>query len=197
MKQKKINLSLYTDDYKRTQRLFKIVRIFTFVISILVTFSFTVFFLANSRLVKQIEELDLEKNQLLTGLQKNKKNEATLVFLTKKLDLTNQYLDTDTKFISYYNLILSNVNVGTGAATLDSFEIDNSRASNFKVVFKNRSDMLNYLKFAESDGFLRNFEFLTLTNINLNPQGSAENPDSPTYQLSFSGKFSQINESRN
>lgn len=197
MKQKKINLSLYAEDYKRIQRLFKAIRISTFILSTLVSMTFGGLFITNSQIAQKINTLTTEKNNLLESTKSQNHNEAAVVYLNNKLSLANKFLDSDTKFIPYYNLLLSNLNSGSDSASLQEFAIDNSRTTTFKVQFKSKEEMLNYLKYAESDSFLNNFSLLSLTGISLSPHQSDLGNTSTGYTLSFQGKFNALNENNN
>jgi hypothetical protein len=53
--------------------------------------------------------------------------------------------------------------------------------------------MMDFLKFAESEVFLNNFEFISLKNLII----VGEKNKNENYELSFSGKFAQVKPSNN
>ena len=82
---------------------------------------------------------------------------------------------------------LKQVNV---EAQLDSVVIDKSKSVSFNLSFNNYSGLLTFLKFAESDDFLQNFNQLSLMNFHRDDKQTKKNE----YRLNFSGKFINLNE---
>lgn len=194
MNQKKINLALYTHDSKRIQRFFKYLRLFTFSYSIVVSVAFILFFIANNRLVKRLNEVNLQKEDLLVSLQSYKKKEANVLYISKKINLLDEYLNTDTKFIPYFNILSQSLGDSSESASLSEFAIDKNRIAMFKVAFNDKVAMFNYLQNVESSKFISNFSSLTLTSIKTTNDTIEGGDQSTNYELTFNGKFNVLSE---
>lgn len=197
MNQKKINLAIYTHDSQRIQRIFKILRLFTFFYSIVISLAFVFFFIANNRLIKKLNEANIQKESLLVSLQSYKNKEANMLYISKKINLLDEYLNTDTKFIPYFNILSESLGNSSESASLSEFTIDKNRVAMFKVTFDNKEAMFSYLRRAESPAFIHNFSSLTLTSIK-STVDTIESGDLKTlYELTFNGKFNAIHENFN
>lgn len=189
MKKTKINLLSDRQDYTKLERYFVALRWTVLgyaVIFFAIVIGIAVFLLNQNR---QLSELDNKKRGYLTSLGIQKNEEAKLLFISKKMDAYNQFIKDDARFVPYFTLLTDTLKSGSQSAVLSSFDIDKQRAVDFKLSFKQLEDMLESFKFIESDQFLKNFEELTLTQFNSQTQNAKK-----SYDLSFSGKFIQLND---
>lgn len=198
MKQKKINLSVFNNDYKKTLQFFKFLRIFTFIFSISVSAVFIFFFILNAGVLRQIDALTVEKNSLLSSSPSEKKNEAEILYVTQKLSLLDQYLKADTNSVYYFNLLSERLKDSSNSAVLESFTLDKNHSTLFKVLFTSREATLNYLRYIETEDFLQHFSSLSLTNIaTVSEENSSSNSARTNYRLSFTGTFKASDENKN
>jgi len=99
----------------------------------------------------------------------------------------------DAKFIPYYELLLTTLGSSSQSATLQEFNIDKSRAMNFKLRFNNFDEMVSAFQFIESRAFGKNFEKLDMIDF----IGKGGELAGVTYELSFEGVFKPINAAQN
>lgn len=189
MKTTKINLLLYKEDYIKIEDFFKKFRWAVFIYSFILVVALFIFFISSKRLDNRINEIQTQKSSLLTQIKSQSSQEANFIYLSKKIDIADQFLKQDVKFLPYYNLLATEFNkIGSDSATLESFSVGNDRKTIFKATFKDLSSMLGTLKFIESDSFLDKFDVLTLTSANALEATSANS----LYEISFEGKFKEL-----
>ncbi len=96
------------------------------------------------------------------------------------------YLKNDVNFFPYYNLLNDSLKSSSPEAQLDSVLIDRSKEADFSVAFVDFPSLLSFLKFAESEVFLKNFTDLSLKGFNLGTQ------QNKSLKLTFNGIFKDI-----
>jgi len=92
------------------------------------------------------------------------------------------------------------LNTSTDSATLDSIEIDKTRSTSFVIKFKDYETMISFLKYVESEEFLKNFDELSMASLSLNRDVvvvSTARYANKNFQLQFKGKFKELNEESN
>jgi hypothetical protein len=191
MKKTTINLLASRDEYLKIERSLRILHIAVIVyccLFIVGALSFTFLQYQQSR---NIQNLIDQKTTLLASLSNYKDQEAQLVFVAKKVQSYNKFILDDARFLPYYNLLSSALkntsesSGGTSSAILSSFKIDKVRAVSFTLIFGSVEEMVDSFRYVESEGFLNNFEQLSLNGLTVGA-GQTEN------SLSFSGKFKEI-----
>ncbi len=143
-------------------------------------------------LVKTTQGIQSEtskKQQYLTYLIGEKDTEANIRYFKGKHTQLNTYLKDDANFLPYYSILQSSLQNASEAATLDNVSIDQNRNTQFVVKFQTFASMESFLKYIESEEFLKYFTDISLSNLSLTRDTIAHN-----YELQFKGKFKEINE---
>ncbi len=191
MKQTKINLLTYKSDYRKIEKYFSFMRYFILFFSIIfLVVVFCFYFLVGSKNQKINNLLD-RKKRLLESIQDKKDNEAKIIFIQKKYQVLKDFLTGDAYFLPYYNLLNSALKPASEAASLETIQIDKQRQVDFTVSFKQFKELTNFLKFVESQEFLKQFENLSLKSFSAQSGGKDVEGK---YVLSFYGQFTKINE---
>jgi hypothetical protein len=197
MKKTKINLLSGKDEYLKIQKSLQIFHSAIVLYTFLFVAAVLVFVFIQYRQNQNIQDLIDQKRSLLLSLSNSKDQEAKLVFVAKKVKAYNQFLLDDAHFLPYYNLLISALKTsseslgGTSSATLNAFSIDKDRTSTFTLSFSSVAEMLDSFRYIESTTFLKNFEQLSLSGLNLGANFSDNT-------LSFKGKFIKLaNETTN
>lgn len=87
-------------------------------------------------------------------------------------------------------MLKESLQIANVEARLDSVLIDKSKLVSFSLSFTDYSSLLAFLRFAESDEFLKNFNQLDLINFSKDDKQLTKKD----YKLIFSGKFINLNE---
>ncbi len=197
MKKTSINLLTSRDDYLKIERSLQLVRTIVVVFSVIFVVSALIFIFIQYQQNRNLQDLIDQKKTLLSSLSTYKDQEAKVVFVAKKIKSYNQFILDDARFLPYYNLLNSALEntrgsvIASSTASLDSFAIDKDRVVSFTLRFGNVNDMVDSFKYIETEGFLKNFEQLSLNGLSLDSKQTDN-------ILSFSGKFKQItNETSN
>lgn len=189
MKTTKINLLLYKEDYRKIEEFFKKFRWGVFIYSFVLVLSLFVFLLFSKQLDNRINDLQAQKAALLNQIKSRSTDEAGFIYLSKKVDLIDEFLRKDVKFLPYYNFLSREFDkIGSDSASLDSFSVGNDRKTIFRTSFQNIAAMLNGLKFIESSTFLNKFDSLTLISANVVEGVSNKS----IFEISFEGKFKPL-----
>ena len=182
---KRINLLITQKKYLNLESLFEKLKIFSiFCFFIILIGSLVAYYF----LLQQKREIDLlsdQKKEVLEFLLQNKQVEAKFVYFGNKQKQLTENLKEDVNFLPYYNLLKESLNADAG---LESVSIDKSKTVTFNLNFADYSDLLNFLRVAENDDFLKNFNQLTLVKFNRDELQKEKN----NFKLSFSGKFIDI-----
>jgi hypothetical protein len=190
MKNTKINLLTYKANYQNLEKYFAYFRYSVIGLSI-IFFGVVLYFLASALTLNgKISNLESRKANFLQALIDKKENEAKILFIQKKYQAMEKFLEDDAKFSPYYNLLVSTLSSSTESARLKSFQIDKERNIDFWVTFNNFREMAGFFEFVESEKFLSNFEKLSLKSFNT----VSDKKQQENYELSFYGKFINIDE---
>lgn len=185
MKKNRINLLVSREDYQKYESFFEQLKLSATVLTVIlfIIFIFVYLFLKNK--FNLYEKMNLQKKTYLQQLAEKKGNEAKINYIQKKyLDLKT-FLKDDASSTPYYQLLSNAIKNSSESATLKSFEVNKDRETSFTISFSAFVEMMNFLKFAESPTFIKNFENITLKNFVV--LGEKEKKES--YELGFSGKF--------
>lgn len=140
---------------------------------------------------KKFQELTNEKQQLFQFIIDNKDNEASNAYFLIKKGQLKKFLNDDARFLPYYKVLNDSIFQATASASVQSIVIDKTRGTEFMINFPDYTSMYKFVKYVESDEFLKNFQTLTLRSFSLNT-GSANTFKG--YQLSFEGQFETLSE---
>ncbi|MCX7881303.1 MAG: hypothetical protein N2482_02190 [Patescibacteria group bacterium] len=184
---KRINLFSKQKKYQNLEILFSRLYSFNLIISFFFLIMIFLFFFILINLKKEKSDLTKEKENILMFLLKNKEAEVEYSYLKEKEDNLKKILKDDVNFIPYYNLITSSLKSASPEPVLKTMTIDKNRQVNLILSFDNLDSFFSFIKFAESDNFLKNFSQLTLSNFNLT-QIEKKND----YQLTLKGKLNEI-----
>lgn len=185
---KRINLLIYHDKYKKTEKIFlefkKFIYFFLF-FSILTTF-FILIILNNKK--NELNQLIKEKKYLESFLREKKDVDIVYQIFSNKFSQIKNILDSDVNFYPYYKIINDSLKKATISAFLESITITKNKETNFTISFKDFNALINFLDFIEDENYLSNFSQLTLKNINLK-QKTTSNQANQEYNLDFTGQF--------
>jgi len=187
---KGINLLKTQKRFIHLENVFRTVKSGTIVIFFVFLATYLVFYYLLSRQKQKINGLISQKKELLDFFIQNKEVEAKFVYFKNKQNEISNILKEDVNFFPYYNLLKESLKQVNVEAQLESVLIDKSKSVSFSLSFNNYSGLLTFLKFAESDDFLQNFNQLSLINFSRD-DSRAKNSE---YKLNFSGKFINLNE---
>ena len=186
---KRINLLTKQVEYKSLEKIFKHLRIYigVFFIVFLIYFSVIFFLLLRQNIEKQ--KLISQKAELLTYLADQKEAEAKFIYFDSKYKQIKNFLKNDVNFEPYYKILNDSLKLASPEPELQDLKINEKREFNFDLSFSSVENILVFLKFAENDRFLSNFDALTLSDFNYEQSGK-ENETS--LQLHFKGVFKKI-----
>jgi len=146
-------------------------------------------------LVSQIYLLNIAQRDLLKKketylvyLLEEKTIEASIRYFKSKQAQVDTFLKEDAHFLPYYAVLKNSLGETSNKAMLETIDIDKDRKTKFIVRFNNTDDMLLFLRYIESEDFLKNFVSLSLQNFSLNQQLKKGS----NYQLELQGVFKEI-----
>ncbi len=183
---KGINLLIKQQSYLSLEKSFEKIKTGIVLLLLLFLVIYGIFFFLLSQQSKQINDLNLEKQSILDFLVQNKEVEAKFVYFRGKEKQLGEILQQDVNFLPYYNLLKNSLTYSTPEARLDSVVINKDKKVNFSVSFNDYGGILSFLKFAETDEFLNNFNTLVLSNFNTLTKNKTQKE---SYQLQLSGNF--------
>ncbi len=189
---KGINLITKQKKYLHYENLFKTLRSLLLVLVIIFFVILIPSFLAIIQNNKKLNSLYLEKKNLLEYLAAHKEVEAEFVYLRNKQSQIAKIIDEDVNFLPYYNLLTDSLKQASPSPILDAIIITKDRTINFTLKFNDPNSITSFLKFAESENFLKNFSQLFISQFNLESKKGNRN-----YQLLLIGKLNPINEIKN
>jgi hypothetical protein len=189
---KGINLIRRQKKYLRYENFFKILRTLLVVVSVIFFIIFIFSFGITAQNNRKLNDLYLEKKNLLEYLANNKEVEAEFTYFRNKYTQLKSIIDEDVNFLPYYNLLTESLKQASPSPILDAIIITKDRTVNFTLRFDNPSSITSFLKFAESESFLKNFTQLFVGQFNLESKKGTQN-----YQLLLVGKLNPINEIKN
>lgn len=141
------------------------------------------------RLNSTQQDLLKKKETYLKYLLDEKDTEANMRYFKSKQTQVNTFLKEDANFLPYYQVLKKSLENTSDNVILDTIDIDKSRNTRFVVKFKNSDEMLSFLRYIESEDFLKNFLSLSLQSFTLNQQQAK----SGQYQLELQGVFKELN----
>jgi len=185
MKKNRINLLISREDYRKYESFFEQLKLSATVLTVILFVIFIFFYLVLRNKFSLYENMNLQKKTHLQLLSERRGDEAKINYIQKKyLDLKT-FLKDDAASAPYYQLLSSAIKDSGKSAGLKSFEVNKDRITSFTVSFSAFKELMDFLKFAESQTFIKNFENISLKNFVV--LGKKEKKES--YELSFSGKF--------
>ncbi|MBI5123749.1 hypothetical protein HZA75_07860 [Candidatus Roizmanbacteria bacterium] len=185
MKKNRINLLVSREDYQKYENYFEQLKLSAAVLTAILFILFISFYLVLRNKFNLYENMNLQKKTHLQLLSERRGDEAKINYIEKKyLDLKT-FLKDDASTTPYYQLLSSAIKDSSKSAGLKSFEVNKDRMTSFTISFSAFKELMDFLKFAESQTFIKNFENISLKNFVV--LGKKEKKES--YELSFSGKF--------
>ncbi len=139
---------------------------------------------------QQISTLQERKRSLLQELLTDKTTEAKQSYFSMKKDQLKLFLKDDAQFLPYYTLLKDILAFSSESPILDTMTLDKNKSTEFVVRFAQYEPAYEFLRFVESDSFLKNFSDLKLQSFSLSPD---TNYTEGGYQLKFTGKFKPLN----
>jgi len=134
------------------------------------------------------QELLAKKETYLRYLLTEKDIEANMRYFKSKQTQVNTFLKDDAHFVPYYQVLKKSLEDTSKDVVLDTIDIDKSRNTRFIVKFKDYNEMLSFLRYIESDVFLKNFLTLSLQSFTLNQKQATGGQ----YQLELQGVFKEL-----
>ena len=128
-----------------------------------------------------------KENLFAAAIGKNG-DEAKINYIQKKYTDMNTFLKDDAASLPYFQLLTEAIKGSSESAGIKSFDINKDHSTSFTVTFSSFDTLMEFLKFAESQTFVKNFETIILKSFTI--IGDKEKKES--YQLGFSGKFIPI-----
>lgn len=188
MKKTKLNLLTNKGNYQKIEKVFSFIRLLFYIQLGVLVVLFLFFFISTMKQNSAIDGLLEQKKFLLQSLQNKEDDEAKLIYVQDKYQAIKNFLKDDARPLPYYDLLNSALFSSTGSSGLKSFLISKNREVNFSVAFVNFNDLLSFLRFIESDKFLKNFEQVSLKSFSL----VGDSKTKENYELAFVGKFIEI-----
>jgi hypothetical protein len=182
---KRINLMLRRQGLEKVQSFFKLFRVGIFLYSLVISLFLTSYFIINSQMDRQINTLETDKRYFLAQIKSKSKNEADLIHSAKKAALVDQYLAEDIKFFPYYKLIVDSMEKSGAEVTLHELSLGKNYETTFALSFRDFENLLNFLRFAETDEFLGKFRTLSLSRV-------SNSSTDQNFELFFQGEFKLI-----
>ncbi len=185
MKKNRINLLISRENYQKYESFFEQLKLSVAVLTVILFIIFISFYLVLKNKFSLYENMNLQKKTHLQLLSERRGDEAKINYIQKKyLDLKT-FLKDDASSTPYYQLLSDAIKDSSQSASLKSFEVNKDRMASFTISFSAFKELMDFLKFAESQAFIKNFENISLKNFVV--LGEKEKKES--YELSFSGKF--------
>jgi len=185
MKKSNINLLIGREDYQKFENFFERLKLSAAVLTVILTVLFLYFFISIRGKFYAYEKMNLDKKSYLQLLTNRRGDEAKINYIEKKyIDLQN-FLKDDASSVAYYEILSNAIKNSSESARLKSLEVDKTRNTSFTITFSVFEKMMDFLKFAESEVFLNNFENISLKNLII--VGNKDKNEN--YELSFTGKF--------
>ena len=157
-----------------------------FFLLLLINITLYIFLLQQSQKIVLISN---QKKELLDFFIQNKEADVKFAYFRNKEKQLNDILKEDVNFYPYYELLKGSLDNFAVGAKLHAVTIDKTKATNFTISFENYDNLISFLRFAESDDFLHNFNQLSLINFSKNDTQISKND----YRLNFKGLFINLN----
>ena len=182
---KRINLLRANKKFADRQALFNKIKNFIIVIFfLLLTVNLAIYYLLLGQ-NKTLSRLNDQKKQYSEFFLQNKEADAKFAYFRNKEKQLTDILSQDVNFYPYYNLLKDSLDNNSVNAQLYSVSIDKTKSTKFTISFDNYGNLIEFLRFAESDDFLKNFNQLSLVNFSKKELKSSKSD----YRLNFTGRF--------
>ncbi|MEK7522528.1 MAG: hypothetical protein AAB569_03035, partial [Patescibacteria group bacterium] len=165
MKKSSINLLVNREDYQKYENLFQRFKLTATLLTVILTIIFAYFYFSIKNKFNVYEKMNLEKKNYLQLLTERRKDEAKINYIGKKYSDLKNFLKNDAASVAYFELLSNAINNSSESAKLKSFVVDKTRNTSFEITFSLFEKMMDFLKFAESEIFLNNFENISLKNL--------------------------------
>lgn len=185
MKKNRINLLVSREDYQKYQSFFEFLKLSATILTVILFIIFVSFYLILRVKFSLFESINLQKKTFLQQLAERRVDEAKISYIQKKYSDLKSFLKDDASSTPYYQLLSDAIKNSSESAGLKSFEVNKDRETSFTISFSAFVDLMDFLKFAESTAFIKNFENISLKSFVI--LGNKENDNS--YELSFNGTF--------
>lgn len=189
IKKKRINLLGKNKSSKLSQVLLDKVVFYTTIIGIILFIAFLGLSAMNLMQKNKIQAALREKESLENFLNVNKTTDTDTAYFLAKKEQLKSFLQNDSQFIPYYTILSDSLSTASDSASVENLLIDNSRKTQFEIIFDDYDSVFKYVKYIESGDFLSNFENLTLIEFKLVQAGVNK---TKSYQLNFEGKFKKL-----
>jgi len=194
---KRINLFAKQKKYVQIEKYFTWFRFFSIgLVAAFVLFS-AYSFISLSSQQRKLKNLDLARKQYLDFLIRNNEIEAKFIFYKNKNEEFNKIIANDVNFLPYYQVLNESLKFSTSAALLNSLTINKDRSAEFSILIENYDIAFEFIKYSETETFLKNFDALTLIEFSsqLNTKAQTEdNNKKRLITLTFKGKFRKLDE---
>ena len=189
MRNKRINLFLGKKDYQEIQKYFRIFRLSLIGISLLLSIFVLVigYFIYLQK--QAIEKKTTLKRNSLQLFNSQKEEEVKLIKIANK---TKDFENFIKEFYPYYNKLVAVFNESEEVPAIESLSIKKDKNFSFSISFTTKEGLIKTFKLVESEEFLKNFEDLYLSDLDVQKNEKGEN-----YKMTFDGKFNKINENKN
>jgi len=193
---KRINLFAKQKKYLQVEKYFSWLR-YGLIILVALFVVFNIFsFTVLSKEQQKIKSLNVTSKQYLDFLIKNNDIEAKFIFYKNKNNEFNKIISNDVNFLPYYQVLNESIKNSTSTALLSALTINKDRTTDFSILVGHYDSALVFIKYAETEDFLKNFEALTLTEFSGQLKSKSQTVDSGdnSITLTFKGKFKKLNE---
>jgi len=162
---KRINLFSKQKKYLKIEQYFSWFRtaVIIWVIGFLTFIGFILISLFQQQ--QKLKTLDLQRKQYLAFLTRNNQIEAKFIFYKNKNAEFNNIMTNDVNFLPYYRVLNESLKFSTSAALLNTLTINKDRNTDFSILVEDYDTAFQFIKYAETDHFLKNFEALTLVEF--------------------------------
>lgn len=153
---------------------------------------FIVFLLLNVLNIVQKRDIETklkEKESVLNYIVSNNNDIVKSAYFSLKNDLLKKYMKDDAEFLPYYTVLNDSIASASNSARVESLYIDKNKKTEFVIDFNDYNAIYKYIKYTESDIFLKNFESLTLTSFSIDQINISKNKG---YILNFEGQFKEL-----
>ncbi|KKP60295.1 MAG: hypothetical protein UR56_C0026G0003 [Candidatus Roizmanbacteria bacterium GW2011_GWC2_34_23] len=193
MKKNIINLLINREDYQKYENLFERLKLTATILTIILAILFTYFYISIKNKFNIYEKMNLQKKTYLQMLTNRRGDEAKINYIEKKYSDLKNFLKDDASSVTYFEILSDSIKNSSESARLKSLEVDKTRNTSFTITFSVFEKMMDFLKFAESEVFLNNFENISLKNLII----VGDNKSQENYELSFTGKFIPVKPENN
>ncbi len=150
------------------------------------------FFFQQQRLNVLTQDLD----RLERTMEANGEIQGSIVFFVNKKEQLKKFLKDDAHFEIYYEALNKAIDDSQTGAQLVSFSLTITRDTNFVIGFSDFESSQRLLEYIEDAAFLDNFDGLTLRQFVI-VDALPGQTSSTSFQLSFSGKFKEVENAQN